>query len=100
MEGGGYAHSLQMMVRMFQWSTWDLYQHYNIEHVDEKGNLPPPPNPDGIQRFMMACLEQTVNQINVENGADEKSQRQSRREQAEKQADFNTLKQQAQNNRL
>lgn len=56
-----------MMVRQFGWNEFDIYRFYNVHHPGYPHNLPPPPNPEGLQAFLMACLEVTVEQINKEN---------------------------------
>jgi len=55
-----------MMVRMFHWNELDIYRFYNIGHEDYP-NLPAPPNPQGLQTFMMSCLDITIEQMNEEN---------------------------------
>lgn len=89
-----------MMVRQFHWGLWDVYTFYNADCIDENGNLPPPPNPTGLQLFLMACLEVTIDQINQENDPDGKNTRKRRREQQDKQATFQELKSQAMNGRI
>jgi len=61
------------MVRHFGYNHTDLYDYYNIGHPDYP-NLPPPPNPSGLQTFMLACVEVTVEQIDQENGAPKNAQ--------------------------
>lgn len=62
------------MVRLFHWTAKDLYEFYNLKHPDWP-NLPPPPNPRGLQSFFFACVEKTIEQMNRENGGGDDRQR-------------------------
>lgn len=55
-----------MMVRLFRWTEWDVYRYFNADHKDYP-NLPPPPNPAGLQAFMVACVDVTIEQMSREN---------------------------------
>jgi len=61
-----------MMVRLWGWSAKEVYEFYNLGNIDEHGQLPPPPNPTGVQSFMLACLEEHVHQLNEENSPPDK----------------------------
>lgn len=74
-----------MMVRMFNWNEYDVYRFYNVDS-DEYPNLPPPPNPTGLQVFFMACLEVTIDQMNDENDPDGARKRKRAEERREEQA--------------
>lgn len=66
-----------MMVRLFGWSAREVYEFYNLRHLEEGWTLPPPPNPSGLQSFLMACAEVTIEQKNIENGGAAKPKRQA-----------------------
>lgn len=61
-----------MCVRLYHWTELDVYRYFNCDH-DSYPNLPPPPNPRGLQAFMIACVHETIEQKNAENGGDKKS---------------------------
>lgn len=57
-----------MMVRQYHWGPRQVYEFFNVETEGwGKGVLPDPPNPIGLQAFMMACVDETISQINAEN---------------------------------
>lgn len=55
-----------MCVRLYHWNEWDVYRFFNSDN-DLYPNLPPPPNPRGLQAFMIACVHETIEQMNAEN---------------------------------
>lgn len=55
-----------MMVRKYKWHELDVYRFFNVDHPSYP-DLPPPPNPKGLQAFMFACVDTTIEQINKEN---------------------------------
>lgn len=58
------------MVRLFHWNAEDVYKFFNVRHPDWP-NLPPPPNPAGLQAFLMGCVDATIEQMNRENNPEE-----------------------------
>ena len=76
-----------MAVRLFHWNELDIYRFYNLHHKDYP-NLPPPPNPEGLRTFMLACIEATVNQLNEENDPKAGKGKQPRSQRHENQPDF------------
>lgn len=63
---------------MYHWNEWDVYRFYNAGHRDYP-DLPPPPNPIGLQTFMMACLDVTIKQLNEESNPKSKNASAQRR---------------------
>lgn len=58
-----------MAVRLFHWTAEDVYKFFNTDHPDWP-NLPPPPNGKGLQVFMLACVDITIEDKNRENDPD------------------------------
>ena len=57
-----------MMVRQYHWDARQVYEFFNAEVEGwGKGELPDPANPMGLQAFMMACIDATIEQMNKEN---------------------------------
>jgi len=57
-----------MMVRQYHWDARQVYEFFNAEVSGwGKGELPDPANPMGLQAFMMACVDATIQQMNAEN---------------------------------
>jgi len=57
-----------MMVRQYHWDARQVYEFFNAETSGwGKGELPDPANPMGLQAFMMACVDETIKQMNAEN---------------------------------
>lgn len=59
---------MHMMVRQYHWDARQVYEFFNVaENGWGRGDLPDPPNPVGLQAFMMACVDETISQMNEEN---------------------------------
>ncbi len=58
-----------MLFRVQQYTEWELYRYFNLDHPDYP-NLPPPPDPSKLKTFIVWCLNETIRQKNEENDPD------------------------------